>query len=175
AVAADPTNSYALYLPSAYTTARHWPLLLVFDPGGRGEVPVKLFHDAAEKYGFIVAGSNNSRNFEDPSNAIRLLGQDVEERYSIDRQRVYVAGLSGGARVATTIAINCKTCIAGVIANGAGLSSRAPLPGPDVSDWFLVAGTTDFNYPELLHLKEALDERNALSRFVGYDGPHSWI
>jgi dienelactone hydrolase len=175
AVTADPTNSYALYLPSAYTAAKQWPLLLAFDPGGRGEVPVKLFHDAAEKYGFIVAGSNNSRNFENPANAVRLLGQDVEDRYSIDRQRVYVAGLSGGARVATSIAVNCKTCIAGVIANGAGLPSSAPLPGPEVSDWFLVAGTTDFNYPELLHLKEALDARNAVSRFVVYDGPHTWM
>lgn len=175
AVTADPTNSYALYLPSAYTPAKQWPLLLAFDPGGRGEVPVKLFHDAAEKYGFIVAGSNNSRNFENPANAVRLFGQDMEDRYSIDRQRVYVVGLSGGARVATSIAINCKTCIAGVIANGAGLPSSAPMPGPEVSDWFLVAGTTDFNYSELLHLKEALDARNAVSRFVVYDGPHTWM
>src|SRR5262245_45658803 len=59
AVAADSSNSYALYLPSAYTANKSWPLLLVFDPFGRGEVSVKLFHEAAEKYGFIVAGSNN--------------------------------------------------------------------------------------------------------------------
>src|ERR1700740_3071463 len=66
-VTADPTNSYALYLPSAYSPAKRWPLLLVFDPFARGEVSVKLFHEAAEKYGFIVVGSNNSRNFQDPS------------------------------------------------------------------------------------------------------------
>jgi tetratricopeptide (TPR) repeat protein len=38
-----------------------------------------------------------------------------------------------------------------------------------------VAGTTDFNYPEQLHLKEALNARNAASRFVVYDGPHNWM
>src|SRR5438445_11880037 len=64
-VIADPTNSYALYLPSAYSPAKRWALLLVFDPFARGEVSVKLFHEAAEKYGFIVVGSNNSRNFQD--------------------------------------------------------------------------------------------------------------
>src|SRR5262249_2222177 len=61
------------------------------------------------------------------------------------------------------------------IANGAGLPNGAATPGAEVADWFLVAGTTDFNYPELLHLKEALDAHNAVSRFVVYDGPHNWM
>jgi predicted esterase len=172
---ADATNSYALYLPSAYSPTKRWPLLLVFDPFARGEVSVKLFHEAAEKYGFIVVGSNNSRNFEDPSAAIRALWADVKERYAIDPRRIYTAGLSGGARVASTVALACRSCIAGVIANSAGLPNGAMLPGPDVSDWFLVAGTTDFNYPEQLHLKESFDARKVVSRFVVYDGPHNWM
>lgn len=174
-VAADPTNSYALYLPSSYTAQKRWPLLLVFDPFARGETSVKLFHEAAEKYGFIVVGSNNSRNFQDPSNAIRLLWTDIKERYAVDPRRIYVAGLSGGARVASSIALACKSCVAGVVANGAGLPNGAAVPGAEVSEWFLVAGTTDFNYPEQLHLKEALDARGAVSRFVVYDGPHNWM
>jgi dienelactone hydrolase len=189
AVLADPSNSYALYLPSQYSPQpippqsaranggpqKRWPLLLVFDPFGRGEAGVKVFHEAAERYGFIVVGSNNSRNFQDPSSAIRLLWADVKERYAIDPRRIYTAGLSGGARVASSIALACKSCIAGVIANGAGLPNGAATPGPEVADWFLVAGTTDFNYPEMLKLKEALDANNAASRFVVYDGPHNWM
>jgi predicted esterase len=175
AILADATNSYALYLPSAYSPTKRWPLLLVFDPFARGEVSVKLFHEAAEKYGFIVVGSNNSRNFEDPSAAIRALWADVKERYAIDPRRIYTAGLSGGARVASTVALACRNCIAGVIANSAGLPNGATLPGPDVSDWFLVAGITDFNYPEQLHLKESFDARKVVSRFVVYDGPHNWM
>jgi hypothetical protein len=175
AILADATNSYALYLPSGYSPAKRWPLLLVFDPFARGEVSVKLFHEAAEKCGFIVVGSNNSRNFEDPSSAIRVLWADVKERYAIDPRRIYTAGLSGGARVASTVALACRNCIAGVIANSAGLPNGATLPGPEVSDWFLVAGTTDFNYPEQLHLKESFDARKVVSRFVVYDGPHNWM
>jgi hypothetical protein len=174
-VAADATNSYALYLPSAYSPTKRWPLLLVFDPFARGEVSVKLFHEAAEKYGFIVVGSNNSRNFADPSAAIRVLWADIKERYAIDPRRIYTAGLSGGARVASTVALACKTCIAGVIANSAGLPNGATTPGPEVSDWFLSAGTTDFNYPEQLHLKETFDTRKVVSRFVIFDGPHNWM
>jgi len=172
---ADPSSSYALYLPSAYSPVKRWPLLLVFDPFARGEVSVKLFHDAAERYGYIVVGSNNSRNFEDPSAAIRTLWADVKERYAIDPQRIYTAGLSGGARVASSVALACNHCIAGVIACGAGLPQSAAIPGPEVADWFLVAGTTDFNYPEQLHLKDALDARKAASRFVIYEGSHGWM
>ena len=174
-VLADPSNSYALYLPAAYSPAKRWPLLLIFDPFARGEVSVKLFQEAAEKYGFIVVGSNNSRNFEDPSVTVRLLWADVNQRYALDPRRFYVAGLSGGARVASSLALACKTCVAGVIANGAGLPQRAAVPGPEVADWFLVAGTTDFNYPELLHLNEALVTNHAATRFVVYDGPHGWM
>jgi dienelactone hydrolase len=175
AVLAAPSNSYALYLPSSYSPVKQWPLLLVFDPFARGEVSVKLFHEAAEKYGFIVAGSNNSRNFQDPSSAIRLLWTDIKGRYAIDPRRIYTAGLSGGARVASSIALACGNCIAGVIACGAGLPQGASMPSPEVADWFLAAGTTDFNYPEQLHLKEALDARNAANRLVIFDGPHGWM
>ena len=174
-VAADPSNSYALYLPSAYSPAKHWPLLLIFDPFARGEVSVKLFHDAAEKYGFILVGSNNSSNFKDPSTAIRLLWADVREHYAIDPRRIYTAGLSGGARVASSVALACKTCIAGVIANSAGLPNGAAPPAPEVTEWFLVAGTTDFNYVEQLHLKETFEARNVSSRLVVFDGPHGWM
>ncbi|HXZ27228.1 MAG TPA: hypothetical protein VEG08_04415 [Terriglobales bacterium] len=175
AVLADSSNSYALYLPSAYSPARRWPLLLVFDPFARGEVAVKLFQEAAEQHGFLVVGSNDVRNFQDPAAAVQLLWKDVNERYAIDPRRFYVAGLSGGARVASSIALTCKTCVAGVIANGAGLLPGAAVPGPEVADWFLVAGTTDFNYPELLRLDEALVARHAAVRFVVYDGPHNWM
>src|SRR5258708_163709 len=135
AVAADSSNSYALYLPSNYSAARRWPLLLVFDPFARGEVSVKLFHDAAEKYGFIVVGSNNSRNFADPSNAILLLWADVKEHYTIDPKRIYTAGLSGGAPVASSIALACKHSITGMLPNVAAFPPSASVRGPDVCAW----------------------------------------
>src|SRR6185436_8890020 len=58
----NANHSYALYLPSNYTPEKRWPILYGFDPGARGLMPVERFMKAAEKYGYIVAGSNNSRN-----------------------------------------------------------------------------------------------------------------
>ena len=54
--AAQPGQSYALYIPSHYTHEKRWPIVYVFDPFARGSVPVELMKDAAELYGYIVAG-----------------------------------------------------------------------------------------------------------------------
>src|ERR1700682_2458350 len=95
-------QTYALYLPSTYSSTRTWPILYCLDPGARGRVPVERFADAAGKFGFIVAGSNTSRNgsLGPVQEAIQSLVADTTARFSIDPKRVFTAGLSGGARVA---------------------------------------------------------------------------
>jgi dienelactone hydrolase len=174
-VQADASYTYALYLPSQYSAQKRWPVLLAFDPSGEGAYPVKLFQPAAEKYGFILVGSNNSRNFVDPSAAIRLLWHDVTTRYAIDPRRVYATGFSGGSRVASGLAIGCKNCLAGVIACGAGLPPGASLPPADTEDWFLTAGTLDFNYAEIIQLADSLDSRHAATHLAFFPGPHHWM
>src|SRR4051812_26516327 len=61
ACAADATQTYALYIPTSFDPARRWPVVFCFDPGARGRTPVERFTAAAEKYGYLVIGSNNSR------------------------------------------------------------------------------------------------------------------
>ena len=60
--AQDVNQTYALYLPSNYVSTRKWPILYAFDPGARGRIPVERFKEAAERFGWIIVGSNNSRN-----------------------------------------------------------------------------------------------------------------
>src|SRR5215469_5372871 len=52
----DSSQSYALYLPSSYSPERRWPIIYAFDPFARGKVPVELYKEAAEKYGYIIVG-----------------------------------------------------------------------------------------------------------------------
>src|SRR6185503_20157925 len=117
----DSSQSYTLYLPSNYTPDRKWPVLYAFDPGARGRIPVERFKEAAEKYGWIVLGSNNSRNgpMDVVVKAWNAMQTDTHQRFAIDEERMYATGFSGGARAAVRIAIACK-CLAGVIASGAG-------------------------------------------------------
>jgi len=173
---ADPTQSYALYLPSNYTPQRNWPILYGFDPGGRGKQPVELFRDAAEKYGWIVVGSNNSRNGPGvPLNDIIVaLWRDTHERFAVDEQRVYTAGMSGGARVASSVAIGMPGRVAGVIACGAGFPYVKTPTREMHFAYFALAGIEDFNLIELHQLGDSLAKANLTHQLLTFAGGHSW-
>jgi predicted esterase len=171
----DSSQSYALYLPSNYTADRKWPVLYAFDPGARGRVPVERFKEAAEKYGWIVLGSNNSRNgpWNVVVNAWNAMLTDTHQRFAIDDERMYATGFSGGARVAVSIATGCK-CLAGVMANGAGFPvDVAPLPEMHFV-FFGAAGVDDFNYAELKSLQESLTKAGIIHHVQTFDGRHEW-
>lgn len=181
----DPTKSYALYLPTAYTSnnggasssaTRRFPILYCFDPSARGAVPVARFKDAAEKYGYIVVGSNNSRNGPQPLGEIlRDLWADTHTRLAIDDQRVYLAGFSGGARVALSVAFSLKDRVAGVIACGGGFPPDIPTGTTRSFVLLTVAGTEDFNNPEMQSLNRKLEGSTPPVRLAVFEGGHAWL
>ena len=87
---ADPSQSYALYLPSQYTADRQWNLLIAFHPAARGRAMVEKYQAAAEQYGYIVAASNNSRNgpWSVSRDAVKAMTVDLSQRFSVNPQRV---------------------------------------------------------------------------------------
>jgi len=171
--AGNSEQSYTLYLPSSYTPGHAWPILYCLDPGARGRVPVERFAQAAEKAGLIVAGSNNCRNgpIAPEREAIRWLLDDTHARLAIDDTRVYVAGMSGGARLALAWARNGN--IAGVIACSAGFGNELPKQVP--FRLYATAGTDDFNHDELFQNSLELARRGVPHRFVEFDGGHDWL
>lgn len=174
ATSADARQGYALYLPSGYTAEKKWPIVYAFDPFARGETAVELFRDGAEQYGYIVAGSNNSRNgsWKDEAKAAEAMFRDTQERFSVDERLIYFGGLSGGARVAAQIAALCK-CAAGVFLNGAGFDSGTAATDGQAFAVFATTGTEDFNYPEVVQMDEKLAA--AYPHWLRiYDGPHQW-
>jgi predicted esterase len=171
----QPEQSYALYLPSTYSRNHPWPIVYAFDPGARGINPVELMMAAAEKYGYIVVGSNNSRNgpWKPEAEAVKAVWDDTHARLAIDDRRVTFAGFSGGARVATRAALNCK-CAQGLYLNGAGYPPDASPSRNARFDIFVTAGLDDFNYGELVNLDAQIDSMQFVHFLRRFDGPHSW-
>lgn len=167
----DASQYYSLYLPSHFTPLRRWSVILAFDAGGRGRRAVERYQAAAEKYGYIIAGSNNSRNgpWEVSLNAAKAMTADVDQRFPVDPKRIYTAGMSGGARVAMKLAMD-SNIIAGVFASSAGFpddfrdSVRFPIFGS--------AGTDDFNHQEMHELDRDLKSTHRIEVF---DGGHAWL
>jgi dienelactone hydrolase len=173
---ADAAQSYALYLPSNYTPGKRWSVIVGLDAGGRGRNPVAQFQEAAEKYGYIVAGSKNSRN--GPVNvsvsAANAVWTDVLTRFSVDPKRLYLTGQSGGARVAMYLATHKEafpTAPAGVIASSAFFPGDEP-PTSLAFPVFGTAGTEDFNHLEMKQFDRQLESTHRLAIF---DGGHMWL
>jgi dienelactone hydrolase len=172
----DATQSYALYLPSGYTPERQWPIIYAFDPAARGSLPVKLYREAAEKYGYIVAGSHNSRNGPGVplNNIIQTLWDDTHSRLAVDDRRVYLTGFSGGARVASMAAYANPGRVAGILLHGAGFHSQSPLTKGLPFVVYGLAGAEDFNYFELKQLDRALADAGVAHRLRIFEGGHAW-
>jgi Predicted esterase len=174
-VVQNSQQTYALYLPKRYSPNSRWPVVYVFDPLARGELALGQFEHAAERNGFIVAASNNSRNgpWAPQIEAAEAMVSDTRQRFSIDTRRIYFAGFSGGARVSSQLALRCK-CAAGVLLSGAGFPHSAP-PSTDVKfAVFSAVGNADFNYSEMVPLQEQLEEVTLPHWLRVFDGPHEW-
>jgi predicted esterase/cytochrome c556 len=167
----DGSQHYALYVPSNFTPTRKWPVIFGFDAGARGRTFVERYQAAAEKYGYILAGSNNSRNgpWNNILDAAAAMTSDVNSRFPLDLKRTYTAGMSGGARAAMLLGLDSET-IAGVFASSAGFpdefheSVRFPVFGS--------AGTDDFNHYEMDQLGRKLKSPHRIEVFVG---THEWL
>lgn len=168
-------QSYMLYLPPGYTESKLWPIIYAFDPGARGNVPVERYQSAAAKYGYIVAGSNNSRNgpWQVSMDAITAVWDDTHRRFAIDPKRIYTTGHSGGARVAFAVAAGPANA-AGVIAGGAGMPGSENQPKKVSFATYAIVGDADFNYLEVTALYQNLQAINAPAHLHVFEGPHLW-
>jgi dienelactone hydrolase len=169
-----PGLSYALYLPTSYTPQKSWPIVYAFDPGAQGDVPVRRYKEVAEKYGYVLAGSNNSQNFIKDSTAIEALLVDTQQRFSVDPTRIYTTGFSGGARVATLVALRCLCKVAGVVASGATYPGNISPSATDSFLYFMALGDTDFNYPEVVRTRLAKEHFGSPYQLRIFPGPHQW-
>jgi len=172
---AHPEQSYALYLPTGYSSDRKWPLMLSSDPGARGSLALELQKAAADKLGWVLAASNDSRNGPGQSrfDATEATLNDVQARVSIDPRLVYFAGFSGGARFSSQVALLCK-CSAGVLLDGAGFSNGQSLATEQPFPVFSAIGITDFNYSEVIPLQEALEKAGYPHWLRVFQGSHEW-
>jgi poly(3-hydroxybutyrate) depolymerase len=172
----DPTQTYALYLPSNYSSEKKWPVLYAFDPGARGKIPAERFREAAEKYGWIIVASNNSRNgpMQPSIDAWNSIVKDTHERFAVDDARVYVAGMSGAARLAIYLAGRCRDCAAGVIACSAGFPEGVTPSAAWRFALFGTAGIDDFNFAEVRATETPLTKAGVAHRTEVFVGRHEW-
>ncbi len=88
-VATMHRNRMLLYIPSNNKTNA---VIYFFDPHGDGSLPVKKYKDLADKYQYVLIGSNNSKNGNDwqiTENTWQNLFNDTQQRLNFDHNIIY--------------------------------------------------------------------------------------
>lgn len=170
----DASQAYAVYIPVKFK-AETLPVIYFFDPHADGSLPLKKYKVLADEFGFVLIGSNNSKNGNDwqtTENIWNSLFNDAQGRLTYDHKRIYTCGFSGGAKVAGYVALHHSE-IKGVIANGAGLPDETPAGNFNFS-FTAIAGKGDMNMTDLVALNSELDKTQTRHRIILFDGKHEW-
>lgn len=170
----DISQSYQVYLPTAFVKNKKWPIVYMFDPHANGQLAIDHARDAAERYNFILIASNNSKNnAPNIDHIISILFADVASRYPVNEKLVYAVGFSGGGRVASSIALSTGK-IRGIITCSAGLTDLNPVSVPHKFEVYAIAGKEDFNYEEGMSISTQLSGTGWLYTIDTFDGGHNW-
>ncbi|NWK55414.1 hypothetical protein HW115_07310 [Verrucomicrobiaceae bacterium N1E253] len=163
----DGDFSYFLYLPKSLVKGKKYPVLYIMSPGGGGGGTAKRYVAGAERNGWILAVSKQSKNgFNKSSDAITNMMDHVQASLPIDKERVYVTGFSGGSRMAYLISQRRKE-VTGVIACGAGgkIGSRKQVV-------YGLCGSNCFNRTDMANAFKGVSHKGAVLRY--FPGRHAW-
>ena len=128
-------ESFEVYMPESYDPNTPFGLIVWISPSPDGNIKhYQGSEELMEKHKLIWVGANNSGNHEDVYKRRVPLALDaaynMQKLYNIDRDRVYVAGLSGGGRVASITAFHHSDVYdGGIFIIGANYWQRMAVPG----------------------------------------------
>lgn len=178
ASAAAPGQRFTVYLPTGYDPSRPTPILYLLDPRGRARVAAKLFQPAAERFGYILVSSHNTASDVAADlnlQAMQAMWIDSHDWFAIDDKRVYVAGFSGTARLATLMARHLPNSITGIIGSAAAYHPDVRPSREAAFLYFGTVGDADYNFHEMERLEAQLVSANVPHRISRFAGAHSWM
>lgn len=102
----DP--AYELYVPAKYDGKEKYGLLVWISAGGNGRPPREDWLRVLDRRKLIWVGPNAVGNDVDTLWRTYMAGEaarQAKEHFTIDPNRIYVAGVSGGGRIASHVAL----------------------------------------------------------------------
>jgi pimeloyl-ACP methyl ester carboxylesterase len=128
---------FLVYVPAQHRSAGYG--LLVFVPPWQDARLPPGWAVALDRFGVIFVSAGQSGNDENPLSRREplalLAAQNLMRQYPVDAERVYIAGFSGGSRIALRLALAYPDLFRGAILNAGGDpigSAEVPLPPNDL-------------------------------------------
>lgn len=170
------SETFALYLPTNFEVSKKWPVVFVFDLEGHGKQALSMFRTAAEEEGYILAASNNVHDSLSISKNVLISTRMMSSLYSIlpiQNNRIYTAGFSGGARLASLMPTFVRN-INGVISCGSPIANIEVLNSKRPFYFIGIVGNEDYNYTEMLSSQKALNKLRFPNHLMFFEGTHEW-
>jgi len=166
--------NYCYYLPETYTGTDSLPVIFMLDPHADGNKPLGEYYKLANTYGYILVASNSLKNGLSSQESLKIFNDllgEVKSRFSIDDKRMFVAGFSGGAKLAIVFAQQLPEII-GVAACGGSL----PIAPGHIPNYYFagIVGNEDFNYLEANQTFAVFDQQGYDYTSVTFNGGHVW-
>ncbi|MGY5849823.1 hypothetical protein [Salegentibacter sp. F14] len=114
------SETFSIYIPQDFENGEAWPVLVIFDPQGRGRLTTQLFRSISEEQGYIIAASNEVLNSNSLQTNLQVANRLITRlliSVPIDPNLVYVGGLKEGAQLASASPLIFKD-VRGVLAVG---------------------------------------------------------
>lgn len=186
--------------PRGFDPAKPSGILVWISPGEDGRPP-RIFESICDELGLICVGIDQNGNQRPLTDRLQLHLDSIETlgaRYRIDRERVYLTGMSGGGRCSGILQCSFPEVFAGAVPI-VGLDSYHNAPtgeskkywpariGKPSPRWFkllkdrriaAITGSVDFNEPEMqirtdLMTKDGLQVRLDIIEGMGHAMPTS--
>src|SRR5205823_3396061 len=101
-----PDESYQVSVPNSYKPGKAYGLLVFVNSADNGDCPGE-YRPLLESHRLIYIGANNSGNEKSVPKRIGMAldaVSNMKKLYTIDPDRVYASGISGGGRVCSHLA-----------------------------------------------------------------------
>jgi len=169
-------ESFALFLPNNFEVTKKWPVIFVFDMQSRGKQALSMMATAAQDNGYILAASNTVNDSLSLSQNVLITSRMFKTVFSIlpiQKDRVYTAGFSGGARIASIMPTFLDQ-IRGVITCGSPITNTDILTNKKLIHIIGIVGNQDFNYHDMINVKKRLDIMKIPNQILQFEGGHKW-
>lgn len=163
-------ETYALYLPKKYSDSTKLPVIIFFDPHGNGDFPLNLYHELAEKYGYILIGSNDSKNGIPFNSSLQFANHLIQTaQRDFHSSAIFFCGFSGGAKVALGAASQ-NPVIHKLIYCGAAMPFHPNHPMQILG----FAGIRDMNYTDVVSFDRKMTLPQVEHYLIEWKGKHEF-
>lgn len=156
------TYHYDLYVPDGYEsdTDTNYPVLFIFSPGGNATMGNMESWLKDERWLAVMLVESKNGPWDPIIENFSAAYDDLVMRVRVQEDRIFLTGVSGGARASSYMAFNeIRPGLRGIFLQAAG-SEEVWYEGRYRANLFIYAsfGDTDFNLPELGRMDDILPE-----------------